>query len=139
MTYVNVSAKNIFTSPEKIDFKIVCFFKRYRSWSKLKDSESLLKHEQLHFDIAELITRKIRKGYATHISKDINETAIHIKSVFDKYYNQELDSLNAEYDAQTNHGTIPNVQKEWESKIVKELKKLEAYANTRVTILRVKK
>jgi hypothetical protein len=109
------------------------------SWSKDKKSNSLLKHEQLHFDIAELTTRKLRQAYSTHVSYDIEATSLFIDSVFNRYSKIEFDSINALYDTETNHGIIETKQKVWETKITSELKKLEKYASTKVVIKRVVK
>ena len=44
--------------------------------------------------------------------------------------------LGTIYDNETEHGSVSSKQKEWELKIAKELKALDAYASTRVIIKR---
>jgi hypothetical protein len=62
---------------DSFNVKVLCFFIKSKSWSKYKNSYPLLMHEQLHFDIAELFARKLRKTYAAYkfnyetVGKDI--------------------------------------------------------------------
>lgn len=118
---------------DKIEVNLVCEFEKNKSWTTSKTLD-LLRHEQLHFDIAELISRKIRKQYEKHISIEVSKTNKILKSI----YTSHVDSIwllkNRQYDKETAHGTILAKQKEWELKIAKELKALEAYSSTRVII-----
>jgi hypothetical protein len=121
-----------------IDYYVRCLFNCDKSWSKLKSSNELLKHEQLHFDIAELISRKIRKTLSSYTSYNLNATSLFLKETNKRYYHFELDSINFAYDEETNHSIIHEKQKEWELKITKELRELDAYANPKVVIKRAK-
>lgn len=127
------------TSESKIEYSIYCYFLKKSSWTKKTTSEKLLVHEQLHFDIAELITRKIRRAFTLYQSKNLKETQIFIDKTNKDFYLEELPIFNKKYDTETNHGLIADKQKEWEQKIAAELKKLEAYSTTKVVIKRVKK
>jgi len=138
MTYIIVNYDYDITK-DSVGTKIECHFLKNLAWSKNKASVSLLKHEQLHFDIGELITRKIRLNASKHVSYSIKETEKFMNDINWRYYHSELDSINAKYDKETDHGTIESKQKEWELKIAKELRKMDAYATTRVVIRRVKK
>lgn len=138
-TFSKISTYLISYNNDSILYDIPCFFIVNKSWSKDKKSEKLLKHEQLHFDIAELSARKIRYEYINHQMIDTKKTYKFISEIFEKYGKKEQNSLNSSYDLETNHGIIDIKQKEWEEKITKELKALEAYSNTRVVIKRVKK
>lgn len=76
-------------------FNIVCVFKKYDSWHVV-DDDYTLKHEQLHFDMWELFTRKIRKEI-----KRLNEEE---KIEYDEYVDEfnrlikEGDKLSADFD-----------------------------------------
>lgn len=137
-TIVTITANNSLRTAERLEFNICNNFLINESWTRNRNSNNLLKHEQLHFDISELITRKIRKSYSVIVSSDLHETSILLKEITKKY-NIELDSLNNSYDTETNHGLIKDKQKEWEVKIANELKALNAYSNVKVVIKRVKK
>src|SRR5687768_2492955 len=56
---VQIKAKPFLVKKE-IKYDVVALFNRNKSWAR-GQSTTLLAHEQLHFDIAELYARKIRK------------------------------------------------------------------------------
>lgn len=93
------------------------FYKKY-SWSVSRDTE-LLKHEQLHFDIAELFARKIRKRFS--------ELKAKAESRFSIYYSEykvlwaECRAYQRRYDQETNHGVNIQKNKEWVKLVQKEL------------------
>lgn len=99
------------------------FYKRH-SWTST-ESIFLLEHEQLHFDIAELFARKIKKRFAELKSAK--------ESRFSKY--QENYSLiwnqcrkyQKQYDLETKHGQNLASNQKWEQLISLELKALEAF------------
>lgn len=126
-------------SESTIEYNIYCYFLKKSSWTKKNTSKKLLVHEQLHFDIAELVTRKIRKAFTLYQSQNLKETQIYIDRTNYDFYVEELSNLNLKYDSETNHGLVANKQQEWEKKIAAELKKLEAYSTTKVVIKRVEK
>jgi hypothetical protein len=125
---------------EVIQVEATAVFDRKSSWvspAKNAKSPGLLKHEQLHFDMTELMARRIRKEISVYISKDIPSTQAYIDQVHAKYQ-AELDAQNQLYDTETNHGVTESKQKKWETKINAELKKLDAFAVTKVEIQRKK-
>lgn len=136
ITSVVIDYKNELSQSE-INYEVACFFCKNIAWSKTKSVE-LLKHEQLHFDIAELVTRKIRRDMIKYVSTNLTETEKFVNKVNNKYFHQELDSINQKYDLETNHSINKTKQKEWELKIAQELKNLEKYSSTKVLIKRVK-
>lgn len=126
---------------DAIQVEAVCYFDRSQSWvspKKNAQTPQQLKHEQLHFDLAELMARKIRKELSTHTSKDIPGTQAFIDKMNTQYFETELAAMTAAYDTETNHGSTDSKQKKWETKIAGELKKLGAFAATKVEIKRQK-
>jgi len=101
-------------------------FTRAASWVE-KDSkqDSLLLHEQLHFDLCELYGRKFRKTVSeTKLSilqydREINGI---FKEVWDEYR-----STQERYDEQTQHGVIREQQARWIERVAAELRDLEAF------------
>lgn len=138
MTFATVKAVPIFYSKDSIVYTITSNFEKKLSWSKDKSSSSLLKHEQLHFDIAELVARKMRFDCSKLKIKELKKTYSELSYIFDYYTGKYIDSLDNKYDIETNHGTIEKKQKDWELKIAKELKSLDKYSNTRVVVRRAK-
>jgi hypothetical protein len=113
------------TSAEAV---IKCFFSPSKSWTKSTDSDYLLAHEQLHFDITELFVRKLRqkldkhKGDCEALSKNI-----------DAYYNsnyREFVAYQDRYDSESKHSLNKEKQAYWEAKIQRELDELKAYSSS---------
>lgn len=120
---------------------VICEFDSDLSWvkSKFKDDESLwlLEHEKLHFDIAELIARMIRKDFSEYKSYDLSNTNNHLHYIYDKHIDSTWLHINIDYDEETNHGKLINEQEEWEKFIDRELRKLNRYSDTVVKIRRM--
>lgn len=105
----------------KIRFTIHARFDRTKSWSKSGvQTAAILKHEQLHFDIAELVTRAFKKEaentvYSKHYKNEIS-------GIFKRYTNY-LQKLQRKYDVQTMHSKNKVKQKDWEKLMHQELLK----------------
>lgn len=103
----------------------ICFqaaIHRTKSWS-VSDSESLLVHEQLHFDITELITRKIRRAISRSSATTANEKyRVYLRAV------KEFSKIQIRYDRETDHGLRPVRQLKWKEKVLRELEELKAFA-----------
>lgn len=134
ITTTNLKTKsNVFTN-YLVDYELYCVFEKNKSWTKSK-TISLLKHEQIHFDISELVMRKMRKKFLAHNFSSLDNVNVMIERIFQEAV-IERRSINSMYDEETEHGTIADKQKEWEIKIAKELKVLEEYSSPRVVIRR---
>ena len=95
-------------------------FDRDSSWMTIK-AESLLKHEQLHFDITELSLR-----YFYLKSRNLKLYRSRIQIQLDSVYNASdniNNSLQSKYDDDTDHGTDSAQQQKWQNYIEEELKK----------------
>lgn len=106
----------------KITFKLENVFYTQTSWSK-KDqrNKDLLHHEQLHFDINELFTRRLSVALnsATYTSNFREEIRIICQRLFD----EERD-FQTKYDNQTIHSRESGSQFVWEQYIHKLLTEL---------------
>jgi len=107
------------------NYKVNAVFNRELSWTTDTVSTNLLKHEQLHFDIAELYARKIRVAIDELGNNDINE---------DLPYNEIIiilldscDRIQDFYDMKTSHGVYIPIQDAWEKTISNELDNLSDY------------
>jgi hypothetical protein len=107
--------------------RVICFFKKSSSWSKYKQDEALLSHEQGHFDIAELFARKLRKAISQYsfnystVGSDIEKLFVNVKKE-----RARMDSL---YDKETNLSMNIEQQRLWSKKIRAALKQLDKYAD----------
>lgn len=109
----------------KITYKIECRFEKNKSWGLVKN-EWVLKHEQGHFDVAEIFARKLNKSISEYrfnknsFQKDLD--AIY-KSVV-----AEKEKFQQQYDDETDYSRIKAKQEEWLKKIESELKQHKSWA-----------
>ena len=108
----------------QLKFKVASLFSTKESWTKNRESERLLFHEQLHFDITEIYARRLRKALTElkdgcNNPEKINQIA---ESTFAEWKVQE-----DVYDKETNHGLDQEMMKVWTKKIAAELSSLDAY------------
>lgn len=98
----------------KANHKIRAEFEKNNSWYNAKyKTESVLSHEQLHFDITELYARKLKAKLAA------------LKSPCDKSFvgkeyqsnDQAFVEFTKQYDIETSHGVNKVEQSNWENKI----------------------
>lgn len=107
------------------EVSISSFFSPYKSWTKTKDSDRLLAHEQLHFDITELFVRKLRKEISA-LDTDCEKMNRAIEKLYDSNY-QAYAKCQAQYDRETKHSIIEEEQLRWEQLVADELKALEDF------------
>lgn len=101
-------------------------FTRSGSWVKTgSEQDSLLIHEQLHFDLCELYGRKFRKS-AMELQLSLLQYDQQIRSEFEKFW-LEYQTAQQLYDRETEHGIIRQEQNKWIDKTKKELDELELY------------
>lgn len=96
-----------------------------QSWY-LKDQvdNTVLAHEQLHFDITELYARKLRQRIdQTHFTINIKKELETLRKQADK----ELKETQEQYDLECDYSRIPEAQKQWRVYVNQELKKLDNY------------
>ena len=98
----------------KIFFTIECGFEKDKSWGLVKN-DWILKHEQGHFDIAEIFARKLYKEVSEY---QFNRNTF--QQDLDKIYNTviaEKETLQQQYDDETHNSINKPVQEEWLKKI----------------------
>lgn len=104
------------------------------SWSKNKNNNALLSHEQLHFNISELYARKLRKVLLEKTFKSDGDRLIkEVVAVYEQKI-KELAKFQQRYDKETDHSVNETEQLEWEKLIAKELKLLQNYTDPLITI-----
>lgn len=99
-----------------------CYFIKSKSWTKVNDNENLA-HEQLHFDIYELFTRKIRQSFEGLNNKNISNINEYQK-IYDLYI-EKCNDYNELYDSEVYFND--KKQSMWNIKIKQELMKLDRY------------
>jgi hypothetical protein len=120
-----------FRVKNKIRYTVEAIFIRSKSWVS-DPSDQLLLHERLHFHIAELYARKIRKRV-----KELNEQSVSDIKVYNAAIRELLDESNGvdiQYDAETLHGALLKKQKMWDEKVKAELLLLAKYKKQKHTL-----
>jgi len=117
---VQLSSKN----HERVYFNVVNYFQTYKSWT-IDTTESILAHEQLHFDISELYARKIRKELEDLRNKGFTNLILYKKNIDDLM--QQLENEQALYDSETLTGILVENQNSWNKIVLIELEKYRDY------------
>jgi len=134
LTYSGVvfTAKVIDDILPKIDFKVAGYYKYYDSWTRpARQTEELLRHEKMHFNISELMSRVMLKTltsytYSVNFQDDVSKNASQVHAL--------AKTMQNAYDDQTDHAKNKPMQAKWELYIAQLLAKdftvAEAFANT---------
>lgn len=110
---------------KKIKYDVYALFNKTKSWA-LERSPQLLKHEQLHFDIAELYARKIRKKILRLSLNKKNDLKVYNHEI--RLLLKESNDFDRLYDVETLHGSLTRKQREWEEKVARSLAALEGFS-----------
>lgn len=102
--------------------EVACYFYPELSWTTTNKAWAL-KHEQLHFDIGELYTRKMRKVFDSLNRKGIKDFEKY-ETTFHSLY-RECEIINDKYDSEVYFNE--QRQREWEEMIQQELEELKEY------------
>ncbi len=116
---------------KKLSFNVTCSFQRSKSWKNSSHNltEDILQHEQGHFDIGEIYTRKMRQAFTNYCASHTYNT--NTQSDLDGIFHKLLDETHViedRYDNETNHSILTAKQTEWYAKITSMLEELSAYA-----------
>ena len=111
-------------TPIKITIETV--FNEEKSWKDVKRiNDYVLLHEQKHFDVAEVFSRKLRKEVAEKVRSGAD---------FDKYFKgiynrilKEYQDFQRAYDGETKNGIVEEKQSEYNRIIAEELENYKSY------------
>lgn len=107
-------------------YRIESKFSKTRSWG-LHKTAYILRHEQGHFDIAEVFARKLHKKMSEY-SFNKKTYQKDLKKIYQDILD-EKEELQNSYDRETNHSINKEKQEEWNRKIEKLLNEFKAYAD----------
>jgi len=118
-------------SEKKTTFVVTCIFDKQNSWTTVGDAY-ILNHEQIHFDIAEIYARILRKKLSM-----INKKAQNIEAKVNELHQLTFNDCNkfqVQYDTETNHSKNKMKQQIWNEKVRKLLADYSAFATETVII-----
>lgn len=124
MTSTNISVQ-AHCEGNMMKFDVKCQFALSESWTKNKTSESLLQHEQLHFDITEIYARQLRQKLEQQKSlcgSDKRKFNAVVNKVF-----ADWKKTQERYDSESKHGINDNKQQEWTDKVATLLESSTAF------------
>lgn len=135
VTYCSIGLETSFKPGDKRPLITVYnLFHTDHSWSRNHfETPEVLAHEQCHFDICELFTRKLRDRLAM---ADINTMNMdgEVNRIYDEV-RTEYNNFQEQYESETNHGLISDKQSLWEKRIAQAL----SGNNTRVAVTSLRK
>lgn len=107
-------------------YEVYAKFYFYKSWINT-NSKIVLNHEQIHFDIAELFARKMRKEILKIkvLKKEIEE--FDYRRIHKKFF-KEFIEYQRKYDLETNYSRSHSIQKKWEISVTQQLIDLDEFA-----------
>jgi hypothetical protein len=110
-----------------VQFAVKCFFQKNLSWTVNLQSSYLLAHEQLHFDIAELFAREIRKRLLELNGINHSKFESRVRQIY-REVNREHNAFQDLYDKETDHSKNREKQAEWEARVETMLRETQAHA-----------
>ena len=121
-TYSGIEITNSYFENDIPKFVVECNFIKSKSWIRIK-SKDVLDHEQLHFDIDELFTRKIRKAFDSLNVKKVKDYQIYNNIYI--FYGEKCETYQKLYDNQVYFND--SQQQQWIKKVGAELLRLKKY------------
>lgn len=107
------------------DIRVIAGFRPRESWVKaivLNDSaqrRSILRHEQTHFDLAEVHARRMRQEFRD-LSRPCAKTDAELRALAQRLA-QEEKAEQRRYDDETNHGLLTDQQAAWSRDVARRL------------------
>lgn len=114
---------NYDTETNKFEYSVKAFFDPNKSWIKINDT-AVLKHEQLHFDIAELFARKLR-NLLSYLKVDF--TIDEKVEGYIKKTEEEMKQYQNLFDKETFYSRNKLQEEKWRNKIQDQLKEYERF------------
>lgn len=116
-----------------IKVQVVCLFDKNKSWVKSDGkTDYILNHEQRHFDLAEIYTRKLRKELLGITGLKPRQLQARLTSIYQKYFNK-CTAEQRRYDYETNHSINVENQEKWNVYIDQQLELYTGYNDTIIT------
>lgn len=112
-----------------VDIRVYNTFYINNSWVRPEErSEAVLIHEQGHFDLCELYTRKLR-AEMSNVAVDVNTLKPVLRNIYDRVQ-AEYRMRQESYETETAHGVNYDEQYKWEKILEKELNETEQWSES---------
>lgn len=110
----------------KLTYTITCKFSKVKSWGRYKN-DYILSHEQGHFDITEIFTRKLVQALSQY-SFNSNGYRNDLRKIYLDVM-KEKEHFQQDYDRETDYSRIKDQQAAWLKKIAVTLSGLNEFAD----------
>ncbi|HNA57503.1 MAG TPA: hypothetical protein PLL28_11375 [Chitinophagales bacterium] len=110
---------------DSLQVVVEAFFNPENSWHRNDTSKAILQHEQIHFDITELYSRKLKQR--------ITQSTLTYKNYqqamrdMEKEVRAAMNTADSIYDATTDNGLIKAEQATWNTNIAADLENLKVF------------
>lgn len=110
---------------DAFEFRAIAGFRPRQSWVKaivLNDSrqrETVLRHEQTHFDLAEAHARRMRRAFGD-LTSPCAKTDAELSALVQRLTREEK-AEQRRYDAETDHGLLVDQQAAWSRNVARRL------------------
>jgi len=130
-TFCGIGFETNVITPRNPDPKIRVYNTFYTadSWVRPEEkNDAILMHEQGHFDLCELYTRKLR-AEMSNIKVDVHTLKPVLRSIYDRIQS-EYRRRQESYETETAHGVNYDEQNRWEKILEKELNETEQWSES---------
>ena len=110
---------------QAFEFRVVAAFRPKESWVRpaiLKrpaDSARALRHEQTHFDLAEVHARRMRRHFA-ELMAPCRVSTSDLSEIAERMVKEEA-AAQEKYDAETDHSRVAAEQARWDKEVASQL------------------
>jgi hypothetical protein len=120
---------------KRIQFEMYSAFDKSQSWFLPNSkTETVLMHEQAHFDITEWYIRLLRQKVASMQFKKGVEYSKVLSKIY-KAIQRQCAQVQKRYDFETQHGLDDNMQGLWQAKVADALSELAAFDNESMIVV----
>ena len=120
---------NVITRGVPVEFRVYNTFSTERSWVRPEArTNEVLEHEQGHFDLCELYTRKLRERFDEVEGINVDNLKRITRSVWHEVHG-EYRERQEQYERETEHGLNRAGQEAWTVWLEKELSTTENWAS----------
>lgn len=121
---IGFETNTLSSTNNKLKVNVFNTFYTTRSWGREGEKDDrLLAHEQGHFDLCELYTRKLRERMSG-VNVNVNTLSSTLKGIYNQLQKEYQDRQEL-YEEQTDHGLITAEQMRWQNAIAQELKETD--------------
>lgn len=121
---IGFETNTITNNSNNLKIRVYNTFYLNNSWARSEDmNDDVLAHEQGHFDLCELYTRKLRERMSK-IQGNVNTLKPALRKIYEDLQ-EEYKNRQEVYEAETAHGVNLKEQKKWQGILERELSETE--------------